>query len=141
YSAGMMIDLGTLGGSSSAAKVVNNLGQVAGIADTTDVSHAFFYHNGTMSDIGTLGGSSSSVNGINDSGQVVGDSTLTGDLHSHAYLYSNGRINDLGTLSGDSSALAINNLGEVVGRSVDTNGMLQAILWRSGSLVNLNDLL
>jgi probable HAF family extracellular repeat protein len=140
YSAGTMIDLGTLGGPSSAAQVINSLGQVAGTADTTNESHAFFY-KGTMSDIGTLGGNSSSVNGINDSGQVVGDSTLAGDLHSHAFLYSNGSITDLGTLGGDSTALAINNLGEIVGRSVDTNGTLQAILWRNGSLVNLNDLL
>jgi probable HAF family extracellular repeat protein len=141
YSAGTMIDLGTLGGASSAANVINSLGQVAGTADTTNESHAFFYHNGTMNEIGTLGGTSSSVNGINDSGQVVGDSTLAGNLHSHAFLYSNGSISDLGTLGGDSSALAINNLGQIVGRSVDTNGVLQAILWRNGSLVNLNDLL
>jgi probable HAF family extracellular repeat protein len=81
-------DLGTLGGSTSQATGINNLGQVVGnAAVSTGYYYAFLYSSGTMSDLGILGGGDSFADGINASGQVVGygwASTLT----DHAFLYS-----------------------------------------------------
>jgi probable HAF family extracellular repeat protein len=53
-----MVDLGTLGGSSSRATSVNNLGHVVGYAYLAGNTayHAFRWASGTMTDLGTLGG-------------------------------------------------------------------------------------
>ena len=90
---GMVKDLGTLGGASSVANAVNNLGQVVGgasngVADDQSMldgdffsfgigpantqSHAFLWKRGAMLDLGTLGGSDSMAIFNNDRGQVVG---------------------------------------------------------------------
>src|SRR5438309_9458202 len=87
-----LTDLGALGGLSSHAYGVNNLGQAVGESDTrTGASSAFLYSNGQMADLGTLGGESSRANGINDAGQVTGSFTMS-DGGSHAFLYSNGQV-------------------------------------------------
>jgi probable HAF family extracellular repeat protein len=75
-----IIDLGTLGGSSSGANGINDSGQVVGWAYPAGngAEHAFLYSGGAMSDLGTLGGTISGASGINDSGQVVGYAYLAG---------------------------------------------------------------
>jgi probable HAF family extracellular repeat protein len=70
-----MVDLGTLGGTSSYGEAINDIGQVTGYSS----SHAFLYtrmpgSGGVMHDLGTLGGDYSYAYGINNSGQVVGSS-------------------------------------------------------------------
>ena len=86
--AGGMVDLGTLGGSSSTAKAVNGAGQVVGYSEiASGQQHAFLWTQaGGMVDLGTLGGSSSHAVALNDAGQVVGDST-TADGSTHAVLW------------------------------------------------------
>ena len=51
-------------------------------------------------------------------------------------------MHDLGTLRGDvlSIAYSINDAGEVVGQSCDTNGKCRACLWQKGSPTDLNTL-
>ena len=71
-----MIDLGTLGGGSSIAYAVNDLGQVVGTSFDAGVSHAFSWTSADgMIALGTLGGSSSYAQALNDRGQVVGFSS------------------------------------------------------------------
>src|SRR5437667_4373617 len=61
-----IIDLGTLGGTYSAAQAINNRESSTASGEL----HAFLWHDGTMVDLGTLGGTSSTARGINERGQV-----------------------------------------------------------------------
>uniref|UniRef100_UPI001954F353 hypothetical protein n=1 Tax=Enterobacter hormaechei TaxID=158836 RepID=UPI001954F353 len=77
YSKGVMNDLGTLGGTRSAAYGINAAGLVVGDSYTKNsYTHAFLYSNGKMNDLGTLGGSDSTARSINNTGQVVGYSSI-----------------------------------------------------------------
>ncbi len=110
-----IVGLGDLGGGSSEAQAINNLGQVVGDSQTSSGQmHAFLYSDGTMTDIDSSSASSYAT-GINDSGQVAGNSIAAGSF-AHAFRYSGGVMTDLGTLGGrDSFAYAINQSGEVAG--------------------------
>jgi probable HAF family extracellular repeat protein len=91
-----LLDLGTLGGSSSSAIGMNSTGQVVGYSQIAGdrTTHAFLSSGGVMHDLGTLGGSNSCAFDINDSGQAVGESDMaTGAIH--AFLYSSGVMHDL----------------------------------------------
>lgn len=117
-SGGIVADLGTLGGPSSAAPAINNAGQVVGTADVSSgVSHAFLYSAGKMIDLGGLPGySTTTATAINASGEVVGYSGYAGYMTS-AFVSRNGKITDLGALPGAMSTLAmgINSQGTIVG--------------------------
>ncbi len=146
YSAGVMTDIGTLGGTFSDARAVNGNGDVAGFSTISGTSlsaqtDAFLYLNGHMTDLGTLGGSGSHGYGINNFDEVVGDS-YTASSQDHAFLYSGGKMTDLGTLGGTpSSANGINNLHQVVGSSEVANGSgVHAFLWSNGTMTDLGTL-
>ncbi len=140
---GGMQDLGTLGGAHSYAYGINNSGEVVGTAITVALAYHAFLYNGTMHDLGTLGGTNSYSNAINSSGMIVGSSDLRNG-EEHAILYDNGRMVDLGTIeSGDrSESLAINDLGQIVGRSSTTPwSTFSAFLYEDGAMLDLNDLI
>jgi probable HAF family extracellular repeat protein len=115
-------DLGTLGGSGSAATAINNAGQVVGWANTASgVSHAFLYSGGQMQDLGALSGTISVATGINNSGQIVGSYQSdqgVGDPIS-AFLYTGGQMQDIGIINSIPSNVAvggINDSGQFVGQ-------------------------
>ena len=77
-SSGVMHDIGTLGGTTSVGRSINESGQVAGESriNAGQVTRAFRFSPGAgMVNLGTLsGGTASSAYGINNNGQVVGES-------------------------------------------------------------------
>jgi len=137
-----LIDLGTLGGTSSFAYGINSTDEVVGSADIGGgVQEAFLYTtSGGMVSLGLLtGGTTSVASGINNAGQITGTSDVTGG-QDHAFYY-NGTMHDLSVLSGGtfSQGQAINNSGLAVGFSQMTGGLLQSVSSSNGgALTNLN---
>ena len=143
-----MTDLGTLGGDSSYAVRINNLGQIVGrsmIATSSSVEHAFLWENGVMTDLGTLGGHGwSRAEGINDQGQVVGNSNF------RAFLWDDGTMQDLGHLDNHLDApwswgMNPNEKGRITGFSLITDPLTGAAYahcyyWKNGRMTDLGTL-
>lgn len=140
-----IIDLGTLGGSTSVALGINNLGQVVGSAD--DVSgkrRAFLWQNGTMTDLGTLPGANySEAWDINNLSVVCGGSSGSGSAWT-PFVWDNGVMTQLPHLSGaptgDTTAFALNDSAQIVGVSLGTGGFERAVLWQNNTIMDLGTL-
>ena len=109
--------------------------------------HALLWETNAVINLGNLGGTGRGGGNvalsINNSAQVVGNSDLPGDAVTHAFLWTKEKgIQDLGTLPGDidSAALGINDGGDIVGVSSDSNGNPRAFLRENGAMVDLNSL-
>ena len=88
-----MNDLGTLGGETSGAYAINDLGQVTGIGKTGNgESHAFFYDGTIMHDIG-IPGEGSWGRDINDSEQIVGRGQQFRDFYAFFWSSEDGLLN------------------------------------------------
>ena len=136
-----VVELGTLGGSSTYVNDLNDRMQVVGTSkNNNEESRGFFWQNGTITDLGTLGGNISQALGINNSTQVVGLS-LNEDNQYRAFIWENGNMTDLGTLGGpQSSAVDINNLSQVVGDAQNSDFSTHALIWQNGSMTDLGTL-
>ena len=134
WNAGVVQDLGTLGGSNSQAIDINASGQVIGSSQIAGdaATHFFLWSSATgMQDLNvTVDASITSVVEINDAGQISGTHTTTGG-QSHAFLYTPlSGLRDLGTLGGTTSApTGLNDAGQVVGTSTTSGGVAHAFLW------------
>lgn len=125
---GVATDLGSLGGSTTSVRGMNNRGQAVGEWWTGQAYHSFLWENGTMTD---LGPELTWVLDINDAGQV-----LTGNS-----IWKDGTTTNLGSLgNSDTSAHAINNRGQVVGESWTTDHPIHAFLWQHGHMRDLGAL-
>ena len=146
YSNGTMTNLGTqLGGVSSSASAINNVGEIVGIVNfggfPTETYMAFSYSSGTRTNLGNLGGTAPTYPADNnEAGQVVGYSFTAGNAAQLAFLYSNGTMTSLGGLgplgATSSQATGINKTGQVVGM-FSTPGGAQAFLYSSGTMTSL----
>lgn len=147
-------DLGTLDGL-TIARGVNARGQVTGQSQKRLESgalqlRAFLWDDGRMEDLGTLGGPSSAGRGINDAGQMVGFSR-TSTLNNQQRAFVTERDTQGGThmvaietLPGfpSSEASAINESGQIVGRSFSSSTSGRAFLYRGdeGGVAPVEDL-
>jgi probable HAF family extracellular repeat protein len=154
-----MTVLGTLGGSTSIGRGINDAGQVVGSSEVErgGEHHAFITGpNGVgMRDLGTLGGSGSAASGINNVGQVVGSASIFTDNAPHAFITGTGAggegmidLNSLVDLPEGvilTSAGGINNAGQVIAMGVipepETYAMLLAGLCLIGLVVRRKRLL
>ena len=86
-----MVDLGTLGGTSSYGYSINASGQVTGSASTAGgISHAFVYSNGVLTDLNDLipiglGITLTEARAINDLGQIAANGSV-GTSINHSFL-------------------------------------------------------
>ncbi len=139
---GKMINLGTLGGTSGCAFLINSRSQVMGASNLHDdkVSHGFFWDRGVFTDLGSFGGNVS-PEWLDDAGEVVGNANITDTIH--AFFWKDGLMIDLGTLTDDDASNAIAaNQGRVVGVSFDSSGNVRAFLWEHGGpMVDLSTLI
>ncbi len=165
---GVMTPLGTFGGNNSGAAMVNDLGVVAGYAETNvpdaDCPPPQFLHYQPavwkQNHIKSLpiypGDTEGAAFWINNWGEVVGASGVCASFDpryavpirpDHALLWRSGRTIDLGNLGGhyNNSAFAINDLSEIVGASdiagdTPEAGFQHAFLWRHGRMKDLGTL-
>jgi probable HAF family extracellular repeat protein len=129
---GPSIALGGLGGNSSSALAVNNIGQIVGWAKRSDgQTRAFKLEPGEVitaaSDLGTLGGSSAVAFDINNLGWIVGDAG-TADGSAGAFVYDGSTMFNLNSLIDDGGSwtiyqgLRINDQGQILAFA-DRNGV------------------
>jgi len=131
YSAGSLVDLGSLGGGYSYAFGLNDSGQVVGESSLGGgVVHAFSYSGGSMSDVGTLYGPgvNSTATAINNASQIAGYSQTSGGSPNFAFLKSGGSLTSIVPFAGYSNAYGMNEIPQVVGHS---DG--QGFLWSGGT--------
>lgn len=147
YDGNTMIDLGTLGGPEGLGVDINNSGWIVGSSYTNNSAASrrpFIYKGSVLEQLpvpsGTVKGAAS---GINDSGMVCGSIYLDSlDEDRHAVKWDPlSNVSILPELPGDveSAAYAVSNYGEVVGTSRDTANYPTAVIWKDGSVINLND--
>jgi probable HAF family extracellular repeat protein len=116
---GVMIDLGSFGGTFAAATAVNDRGQVTGYASLPDETfHLFVYEKGVLRDLGSFGGYYIAPTDINNQGQIVG--VADNGVTSFAFLYSGGALVTLDSLVDPAlgwdiySARSINDQGQIL---------------------------
>lgn len=136
-------DLGTLGGHTSRAYAINDVGQVVGHADLPDGpgSHAFLWQEGTMRDLGSLDGyfGHSTAYDINNLGYVVGSTDVEED-YAHPFVWYGGGLIQMHTLGGPGAAYSINEDNWIGGTSKYQNSVECAVEWAvGGDAKDLND--
>jgi probable HAF family extracellular repeat protein len=143
-----VINLGTLGGTYSEARDINNLGDIVGSAFTPppeDDQHAALWRDDDITDLGTLGGPFSEALAISDTGLIVGWS-WNEDWDRRAVYWTadlDGPI-ELPSFSPpqfNASAVAVNDAGVIVGSiqipSDIQPPLIRAALWTNDDVVDL----
>lgn len=121
---------------------INNQGEAVGYSGTcTAAEYAVVWKNGAaikLPDLGTPGGIAFAINSHN---QVVGQA-VNSDGTPLAAIWQNRTVAALGgLLPGDVSSFAtsINNSGQAVGNSFDSDGnWSHGLLWENGRMIDLN---
>jgi probable HAF family extracellular repeat protein len=125
----------------SSAALINNAGDIAGVASWSDpLPRAFISRNGQMIDIGSLGGGLSTILDLNESGHAVGHSA-DDSFNTVAFLYDGMTMHSLGMMGGMGSfATAINDSGVIVGEIAFDQNVTRAFVYRDGVMTDLGTL-
>jgi probable HAF family extracellular repeat protein len=118
-------------GKYSAAVALNDAGRYAVNSFPPDIPYAVASISGSPSSesVGSLGGNTTRIRSLNILGDAVGDSTTAaGELR--PFLYSSGRILDLTARYDVLNANAINDRGEIAGRTRE----YRAVVLRNGTV-------
>ena len=137
-----MQDLGTLGGTTSFGRAINDKGQVTGLSTRPAKRrpHAFLWNGSAMQDLGTLGGNFSQGRAINNKGQVTGYATTAGNETPTPSCGTAARCRTSARWAARSVGTAINDKGQVTGQST-TGVEPHAFLWDGSAMQDLNDLI
>ncbi|MBV9762739.1 MAG: DUF3466 family protein [Acidobacteriaceae bacterium] len=145
-------DLGTLGGSISAANgIAVNSNVVVGSSTITGdtATHAVIWAVGNVLDLGVLsGGTNSSASGAASNQRASGASDFDDPVNGvvpHAFLFADNKMQDLGTLGGSQSqGNAINEFSAVAGYSfTDSDAATHAFVsnpFKGNTLIDLGTL-
>jgi probable HAF family extracellular repeat protein len=133
HAGGLMMELGTLGGSNSRANNINEAGEIVGFAELpTGQNRAAVWRNGQISSLGTLGGSSFAVDNNNDD-VIVGYFIDNRNLQ-RACVWLNGNMLDLNALIDPATgwrlliATGVNDDGYIVGQGRNPQGRLRGFV-------------
>ena len=141
YDHGAVTDLGTFGGALSAARGVNDAGQVVGWAYTDrGLTHAFLWdsQNG-LQDLSPDGNPAMAF-AINSSGLIAGFTCCDTD-GTHAVVWdSMGGMSDIASGGVVTQAFGVNDAGQVVGGHVVNSSNSDAFLYDGGTLTDLGNL-
>jgi probable HAF family extracellular repeat protein len=149
-----MQDLGSFGGAATASvNGLNERGEVVGGLDLPGDQqlHPFLWDGERLIDlmVPPFGPGIGEANWINEAGEVVGSATVNVSCDNlgpqiHAFLWRKGVMTDLGMVAGTPNSRAdfINSKRQIVGGSFACDfSILNAFLWESGSMVDLNTLI
>lgn len=126
-------------GTTSSASALNNMGRVVGWTRLGGAGNVpVLWDDGIAIDIGTPDGLLGEANDINDSDRIVGNVMIDGAF-SYGFSWQHGLMTNLGSLGAQSRALGINNDGQIVGDAGFAFGVIHAVLWEHGELIDLND--
>jgi len=128
-----LVELPSLGGSTTVPAGINAKGQVVGFAETPEiyaddvyVVRPFLWDGGRLRELGTLGGRVGAALAINARGTIVGacqptlENPVLGRVPVRACVWEGGDVRDLGDLGGpEAYAYDLNDRGWIVG-SADT---------------------
>lgn len=117
---------GTLGGTFSVARDINNKGQVVRYELTAEGNRGVVYRSGKLRTLGTLAGADTYPSSINNCGEVVGEGVTAAGPH--AFLHFKGEFVDLNSVLPMpvarhvvlESASAINDRGQVAATGFDS---------------------
>lgn len=143
-----MKGLPTLGGNNGEASGINNLGQIAGMAETATVDSGCasnlirmpaLWENGKVSSLPILTGDTDGFAfGINNHGQVVGDSGNCTGSTIHAVSWVNHTPTQLADFGEGSIGQYVNDQGQIAGTVGSADGSTQyGALWQNGALTSL----
>jgi probable HAF family extracellular repeat protein len=138
WDAGVLTDLGTLGGDNGEAFWINEGGEIVGRADFSPSSsdhHGFLWKDGKMIDLGVPDGQTcSTAIDINSRGQIIIDTAICGVSDGPGAIWENGKLYDLNSLISPNSGVSvafvsfINDRGEITAEGDLPSGGGHAIL-------------